>query len=128
MQGDYDYVFFLGDGLRDFDWLDEELYNIVKVAGNCDYFSTEAKVRVEVVEGIRILITHGDIFNVRVGNFALLKEAREKNIDIVCFGHSHNQVNETEDGIMLLNPGALKNGNYMVLELIDKQNIKVLKF
>ena len=122
----FDCVFFLGDGIKDFEWLDEEEYNIIKVAGNCDYFSTEAKVRVEVVEGVRILITHGDLFGVKHSRLNILKEAKLKNIDIACFGHTHNQIDEVEEGIRFLNPGAFKNGHYMILE-IDKSQQKVFK-
>lgn len=122
----FDCVFFLGDGIKDFEWLNEEEYNIIKVAGNCDYFSTESKVRVEVVDGIRILLTHGDLFGVKYSICNLLKEAKLKNIDVVCFGHTHNQIDEIEDNIRLLNPGAFKNGHYMILE-IDKSQLNTIK-
>lgn len=126
MGENFDYVFFLGDGIKDFEWLDEEEYHISKVAGNCDYFSTEAKVRVEIVDGVRILLTHGDVFNVKHGLLSILTEAKAKNIDVVCFGHTHNQLDSMEDGIRLLNPGAYKNGHYMILE-IDKSQQKIIK-
>lgn len=127
IENSFDYVFFLGDGIRDLEWLDEQDYDIYKVAGNCDYFSTEAKTRIVNIDGLRILLTHGDLFNVKLCRSTILTEAKSKNIDIVCFGHTHNQIDEIEEGIRFLNPGAFKNGHYMILELKNKHEISINK-
>ena len=84
-------------------------------------------------EGKRFYMTHGHTMGVRNGvprKFMAL--TRNLGADIVVFGHSHSYFEETVDGVMYLNPGAMA-GNvitytftYMVLT-IDGETVTVEK-
>ena len=84
-------------------------------------------------EGKRFYVTHGQTMGVRHGvprKFMAL--TRNLGADIVVFGHSHSYFEETVDGVMYLNPGAMA-GNvitytftYMVLT-IDGDRVTVEK-
>lgn len=111
----YDFAFFLGDGVRDIEVFDE---NIVKrVCGNCDFFSSEAVTRFENMANKKIMLTHGHNYRAKLTTSLMLEKAKQNFCDIVCFGHTHIQSSQTLDGILFVNPGAFKNGDYAVLEI-----------
>ena len=79
-------------------------------------------------EGKRFFVTHGHTMGVRRGvprQFMAL--TRNLGADIVIFGHSHSYFEETLDGVLYLNPGAMKGSmytytfTYMVLTVCDGQ-------
>lgn len=111
----HDMVFFLGDGLNDFNDIDE--LNIKKVCGNCDLFSNEALTRYENIEGFKVMLTHGHEYKSKFTKLLLLENAKNNYCDIVCSGHTHKQGQEFIDGILFLNPGAFKNGEYAIITL-----------
>lgn len=76
----------------------------VAVRGNCDPFSNEPLTYTVDWHGKRILLLHGHTVT---GKLALLYAAKQANADAVFFGHSHVPSIETEDGVLLLNPGSL---------------------
>lgn len=123
---DYDYIFFLGDGLKDFEAF-EDNNKIIKVAGNCDLFSNEAKQKIVVIENIKFMLTHGHLYNAKWGIGALINEAVKINTKVVCFGHTHMQLTEKVDDIYLLNPGSLANGTYLKLDIHDGSILKIEK-
>jgi len=116
-ENDYDYIFFMGDGLRDFE--DIDLNNIKKVSGNCDLFNFEAITMFVNINKNKIMITHGHEYKAKLSKALMLKTAKENNCNIVCFGHTHKQFCEYIDDILFVNPGALKNGEYALLTIND---------
>ena len=112
----YDSIYFLGDGERDF----ENIYDdrLVMIAGNCDLYSPYPLEKIEVVNGVRILLTHGHIYNVKYSLLSLICRAREVKADIVCYGHTHQQEGQKDD-ILILNPGSLSSGRYIELFIED---------
>lgn len=97
---------------------DEEFYtknNIISVKGNCDYINLPLLSVIEI-EGKRILVTHGHLYNVHFDIFKLYMLAKENNANYVLYGHTHNQMVEEYEGITFINPGALKDGNYALLD------------
>lgn len=97
---------------------DEEFYtknNIISVRGNCDYVNLPSLSVIEI-EGKRILVTHGHLYNVHFDIFKLYMLAIENKADYVLYGHTHNQMVEEYEGITFINPGALKDGNYALLD------------
>ena len=117
----YDYLFFLGDGIRDLENYQED-DKICAVSGNCDLFSSEAEQKIVIVENVKFLITHGHQYKVKWGIGALVNEGRRTNSKVVCYGHTHLKYCENVDGVLYLNPGALANGNYGIIE-VDNGNI-----
>ena len=111
------HIFCCGDGESE-----EEFYqvnNIISVRGNCDYINLPL-VRVIEIEGRKILMTHGHLHNVHFDIFKLYLLAVENGVSYVLYGHTHNQILEEYEGITFINPGALKDGSYA---LIDNWNI-----
>ena len=87
----------------------KELTGYACVRGNCDYDFEIPSSIVVPVENHKIFVVHGhrQLFFRSYGE--LIKEAKHRDCDIVCFGHIHRYVDEYEDGIRLLNPGSLRN-------------------
>ncbi|MBQ3048266.1 MAG: metallophosphoesterase family protein [Clostridia bacterium] len=115
-----DYVFFMGDGLRDVDEIDDSI--IKKVCGNCDFFSSEAVTRFENIDNYKIMITHGHEFRAKNGFDNMVSYAKKHNCNIVVFGHIHQQTNKIINDVLLVNPGAFKKGDYAILTLSSKSN------
>ena len=113
----FDKIIFLGDGLKDFDYVEQE--NIIKIAGNCDLFSTEIKESMFAVDGIKILATHGHLHKVKLGLWSLLHYAKEKNIALILYGHTHTQKEDNLDNIIFVNPGSVANGKYSLIEIVN---------
>ena len=78
------------------------------VAGNCDGWGAAAPDELEVtLEGVRFLFTHGHRYRVKLGPGLLLQAGRERQIDCLCYGHTHEPVAQLQpDGRWLVNPGT----------------------
>ncbi len=121
----FDCVFFLGDGLGDVQDYGEPYFK--KVCGNCDIGFYEPITRFENVGKSKIMLTHGHFFRAKLSTLALSEYAGNNGCQVVCFGHTHKQKSEYENGVLVLNPGAFKNGNYAVLN-IEGDKIDVALF
>ncbi|HXE95700.1 MAG TPA: metallophosphoesterase [Dongiaceae bacterium] len=105
-----DVVIHLGDGCSDVELLREALdVPVINVAGNCDSGSNAPREHVWECEGKRILLTHGDAYQVKSGLARLRRRAEEIGVDAVLFGHTHQGVCENHAGLLLANPGTLSN-------------------
>lgn len=101
------HVFFLGDHYRDGIEL-SELYPDIPmdiVRGNCDW-GRGPDMRVVELEGVRFLLTHGHLQYVKSGLDELLQEAKNRQVQVACFGHTHLAKVVYRDGIYLMNPGS----------------------
>ncbi|HAW15108.1 MAG TPA: metallophosphoesterase [Clostridiales bacterium] len=95
------------------------------VAGNCDSIMMPGNDAFDAGGGHRIFLTHGHRY--RVPQTDLLSYAAEsEGCDIAVFGHTHVQFEKREFGILFLNPGAMRNGQYLVLEIADNGEIKAV--
>ncbi len=113
-----DRVFHLGDVVEDAKWLRKRLdVPLTLVAGNCDYLSHEAREARETVEGKRLLLVHGDRYGVRCGGDRLSYYAEEQMMDAALYGHTHRSFAGYVGKVLLINPGALKDGSLCVLEV-----------
>ena len=105
-----DAIIHLGDGAADADLLREALdVPVINVAGNCDPGSNAPRERILECEGKRILLTHGDAYQVKSGLARLRQRAEEVGVDAVLFGHTHRGMLEDHAGLLLVNPGTLSN-------------------
>lgn len=107
------YTLCLGDGESEKDFYEKN--NIISVKGNCDYIDLET-VKVIDIGGIKILMTHGHLYDVHFDIFKLYLLATSLEVDYVMYGHTHNQSLEKYEGILFINPGALKDGYYALLD------------
>ena len=92
------------------------------VAGNCDFSSTYPLTKVLSCAGKRVFITHGHPFYVKHGYEVLKQKARDVKADICLFGHTHTPLCEIEDGIYYMNPGAVCDYSYGIID-IEKSGI-----
>ncbi len=101
------HVFFLGDHYRDGIEL-SQLYPDIPmdiVRGNCDW-GKGPDLRVVELEGVRFLLTHGHLQYVKSGLDELLQEAKNRQVQVACFGHTHLAKVVYREGIYLMNPGS----------------------
>lgn len=99
---------------------------VVICRGNCDFYGADyPELSVFEAEGKRIFCCHGHRYRVKDGLYALGCAAREQGADICLFGHTHSQLLEENDGRYILNPGAVCNGEYATIDLVNGE-IKLL--
>uniref|UniRef100_C6E337 Phosphoesterase n=1 Tax=Geobacter sp. (strain M21) TaxID=443144 RepID=C6E337_GEOSM len=111
MAGDVDGIIHLGDGSEDARMLEEVLgVTVHKVAGNCDFDrGLPAQLTLELGE-CRILATHGNRERVKSGLKELIGKGIEAKASVVLYGHTHSPAVEAAHGMLLVNPGPLKEG------------------
>ncbi len=101
-----DYVIHLGDHYGDMDdfvpLFGDKLY---RVHGNCDMGAT--KELIIEIEGVKVLVTHGDLYGVKTGLSRIVKRAKDENCRMVLYGHTHRAMIEERDGVILINPGCM---------------------
>ena len=135
MHPDAEVIFFLGDGLSDFEQL---VYDNNRawfaVRGNCDYSGVLGNNLVKktdsiTLEGVRIVFTHGDLYGVKYGTDGIKKLAVDSGADIVLFGHTHapleTYVADEDRPFYLFNPGSIGGGyssrsTYGVININEK--------
>lgn len=126
-----DRVLHLGDVMSDADILEKQFAGIQleRVPGNCDYSSGQPQKIIEAA-GRRILMTHGHIYHVKLGIGAAVWAAREAQVDILLFGHTHEAICMQEDGLWIMNPGSIRgpvHPSYGVIQLEKGQIICEIK-
>ena len=119
---DAEVIIFLGDGLSDADAL--AVYYTdkawVTVKGNCDFsgmFRCAPVNKTEEIEllGHRIVLTHGDLYDVKYGLDRIEYLALETRADVVLFGHTHIPYESYVSGdhpFYLFNPGSISAPSY----------------
>ena len=90
------------------------------VRGNCDLALCPAPAeRVEVLGGVRFFLTHGDRYGVKSSLTHLSYRAEELACRAALFGHTHSAFCGYMGGALLLNPGALRDGNFAEMTVED---------
>ena len=109
--GAIDAAVFLGDGMHDFEEVKQELYRkgvvCYAVRGNNDWATAEPVEAVFTVNGVRFFACHGHTRQVKYGLDRLWYAARERDAQVVLYGHTHRERVETQDELIMLNPGAV---------------------
>lgn len=119
-------VFFLGDGLADLEQVRNDFpdRSFVAVCGNMDLksaYTSYDDFAYKYLEGHTIIATHGHRVAVRTTLTDYLQKAQGVMADLALYGHTHRKYAETRNGVLFVNPGALCDGSYAVLELTDTQ-------
>ncbi|MBR3056552.1 MAG: YfcE family phosphodiesterase [Clostridiales bacterium] len=104
--------------------------DIYMVCGNCDRYTFTAAqlppiLAFPISETHRVFLTHGHLFPGRGDHTLMGETARQKNCDIVIYGHTHRAVDTTENGIRFINGGALMRGGYAILTVGDDESVDV---
>ena len=77
------------------------------VAGNCDPRGAAPETCLLELGGITIYMTHGHIYNVKMGLERLYFSACEKGVRLALFGHTHQPLLLARGDLLLLNPGSI---------------------
>lgn len=102
-------IIFLGDGLADIEKakinFPDRSFTCVK--GNCDLRDSAPSMNIITLEGYKVLITHGDGFDVKTSKLGLRRAAIGLGVDIALYGHTHRQYYEYMDGLYIFCPGSV---------------------
>ena len=117
MHPDAEIIFFLGDGLADLEpYIGDKSRAFLAVRGNWDTSAILSDNFVKNLDeinllGHRILFTHGNAYGVKLGLDGIISLARDKNADLVLFGHTHMPLEkylpDVNRGLYLFNPGSI---------------------
>ena len=102
---DVDLYIHCGDSELDKD--DAAMKGYKSVAGNCDW-SQYPNTLILPFGDLKIFVTHGHLYNVKMTELNLLYKAEEVGANIVCFGHTHVAGVEEIKNIITLNPGSIR--------------------
>ncbi len=104
-----DFFLHLGDGAMDAREIMREFPEKTYLcAGNCDFFSPLPTEGILQVEGVKIFYCHGHKYRVKSTLQTLALAAKERNADVVLYGHTHTSLISEIQGVTLINPGSLK--------------------
>lgn len=113
-----DGVIHLGDFERDARYIQQRTQKrVYYVGGNCDFVRREDAEVVLPIGGVKLLLTHGHQYHVKMNLLPLSYRAAEAEVQAALFGHTHAQFMGYENGVLLLNPGALQNEKCAVLTI-----------
>lgn len=117
-----DQIIHLGDHVSDAESLSERYSHlpVLMVSGNCDFVSNHREQIVTDFRGVRFLISHGHRYGVKSSLLRYLMAARENQVLVALFGHTHLALCEKHGDIWLLNPGSCGYGSrpsYGIVEI-----------
>ncbi|WP_026701469.1 metallophosphoesterase family protein [Salibacterium aidingense] len=104
-RGEVDAVFHCGDS--ELSQSSPILQGVHTVQGNVDKPGEFPEDTAVDIKGIRILVTHGHLYNIKMTHIPLSYRAEEKAARMACFGHSHHPTAFEDHGIIFVNPGSL---------------------
>ena len=112
-------VVHLGDGAAEAMRIaaeDTRTWHIVR--GNCDVGAAVPTQLTVTVGGVKLYLTHGFAERVKAGLLTLRYTAAEQEVAVALYGHTHIPDIAFDNGMMLLNPGAVgATGHYALLEI-----------
>lgn len=113
-----DIIIFSGDCDLDLEYFIHIYKNInyIAVKGNCDFLPNNKEMEL-MIEGLKIIVTHGDLYGVKNNLMKLQELGIKEAADIVIYGHTHIEALDEIKGIQYFNPGALKDGKYGLIIL-----------
>lgn len=91
--------------------------NIKRVAGNNDWYSTHPDSQLITFADKNIFFAHGHTYGVKHGYERIIQKAKDVKADICLFGHTHTPYIDRIDGICLMNPGAVCNNSYGIIDI-----------
>lgn len=104
-----DLLLFTGDGFREISRLVGEIdtLQIIGVRGNCDFWTEYPFEQIINLDQYKVLLTHGHTYGVKNGLTRIGLAAREQEVDLVVFGHTHQPLITEWYELKMLNPGTL---------------------
>ncbi|MBQ9553205.1 MAG: metallophosphoesterase [Clostridia bacterium] len=121
------YIIHLGDGARDMAGLENLPGRItLQVRGNCDFGSELPTFLQGKLNGVSYYACHGHMESVKYTDSVLWEKAREFGASLVLYGHTHRAVTEYRDGVWLMNPGSVHQGEYGVIDVTEQGVLPIL--
>ena len=125
---DCDAFIHLGDLALDSDYMKELTDKpVYAVKGNCDLSRRMPLELTPELAGAKLLLCHGHERFVKENLYLLFMRAKAVGAQAALFGHTHVPLCTREEGVLLLNPGALKDGHYALLTIESDQLSAELK-
>lgn len=130
----FDLIIHLGDFIKDAEKIEEILETeVIKIKGNSDFreFDGDEEL-VKTFGNKKFLLTHGHKYGVKYTLDNLYYRAKELEVDVVLFGHTHNSFNENIEGVIFFNPGSPSNPRgsydktYGIIEIDDFIDSKII--
>ena len=103
-------IIFLGDGADEAEDVKARLpkeKKMLSVRGNNDWCCSAPDFDVLSLENAKIFFTHGHLYDVKYDLYKVVCAAKSHNANILLFGHTHCPMVKYDDGLYLMNPGAL---------------------
>ena len=126
-----DLIISLGDSEMRIHELQE--LNVQGVKGNYPFEPDVPKELNYEFFDLKLYMTHGHHFSVKMGLTRLLNYAIYNEINIVCFGHTHRPLIKEIESVLFINPGSTSRSkmhrdcSYAVLEIDDKEIKAIVK-
>lgn len=124
-------VLHMGDGERELAELKMEFTDrmIVGVRGNCDWGSASPDTQELILEGKKIFLTHGHLYQAKMGLSTIIGTARDRKAHILLFGHTHTPYQAYEEGLYILNPGSLSgaDASYGIVDITPAGIVTALR-
>lgn len=123
---------FLGDLDEDAMYLEEAIakeqpgMSFYAVAGNNDPDSDLPRTQLHYFGKTRALLTHGHLFQVNATTGVLVAEAGRYGCKLALFGHTHQPYEEKIHGVQLVNPGALRNGQWALIDIENDCSVSLM--
>lgn len=128
----YDAVIFCGDGFEEYFRIAQQFPELtaIGVKGNNDP-SCPLPMEAEAdLGGLHFYVTHGHTLGVKreLGSLGKLKAAAAmRKADVVLFGHTHVAYTSSEDGLHIMNPGALRRYECSYGEIMIENGIVTMR-
>lgn len=119
-----DLYVYLGDGEKDIysPAVSDEIgfKKLVAVAGNCDFGSSLPLEQLVELGPKKILCLHGHSQAVKFGYDTLEHKAKQLGADVAVHGHTHERYCNFNNGLWIMCPGSIKDGEYGIIDLDDR--------
>ena len=129
-RGSLDRIIHLGDGARDMDRVADMVSaefpraTVHLLKGNNDFAATHLPAELTLPLGSQsIFATHGHLFGVKRGLQRLDEVSAKSGCQVTLFGHTHVPAMFMKC-TLLLNPGSVMDGCYLLLSLDEKRQVK----
>ena len=129
-EGQVNMIIHAGDTSKDAEEIEcmFESIPIYYVCGNCDYFSSAPNILCPTVFGKKFFITHGHGYHVKseseIDYPSLVWEGKERDADIIVFGHTHIPYIGYSGKATVINPGSLRYTRTYAVCTIDGDKVR----
>ena len=125
LAGQVDQIIHLGDGTEDALLLEQLVeVPVIRVAGNCDREPLLPQELTLEIDDCRFFLTHGNRELVKSGLGPLIGRGIEVGANVILYGHTHLPAVQTVADLLLVNPGALRQGlagSYAILTVTGSE-------